>query len=691
MDKFQKSEIIQDQRGNESARYNLSGDVSLDPNDPSVLRIMTSDRGIVEFNFSNYVNGNAKLGYIENPNLLRLLIPAIKTHLGYAIKTRKACASWLTKRLPTIFRYTSSLIRETGSAPQSPSEFTDEDGLLLKNHLISSEGSAVDKRKYYTSVLSLLNNARKETDPVLTWPTFDISKTTRVHRDVDPRAVKALYHAGKRIVADANSFFGVRQWAKIPSLGKAEYQALFSKSTPDEVLIDLLKHIPSLLLVQKAYIEDRIVGSQRVSNRLKALMDRKLANNLQAGIRPFWTDVRDWASTSSKEIHASMLLVSMETGWIDTVHGIDVTREWYQFRGNSEESTSSKTDTVVIFATRPKTSKPIVAIGMAGARFRSFRLIRSALDRSEFIRECLRKRLSQLEQHNDVDSKGEISEIRAKLRSPWLYYNHKGTGSDAVGIGNGAGMHRFLIDLKESAISVLPPNVENRAQVAIDISQLTWSDIRDAFADHIMKKSSGNIFMVKRALNHNSVRVTRHYIRQRRQIASRFDAFTRVMDVLFAELSSNRAVDHTILFLASNYNDFGDADRKKLREYRSRLGMGCLDPVSPERFLSAQHQSGAQCAVQRCILCRQGVVFSDAFEGIAIRHAELVWLRENSTPTRWLTSTLSWELDAIELLRDKVFSSQATSFKSLSIDRLTAIRSGKAFVFDEPEIAGIFL
>jgi hypothetical protein len=58
-------------------------------------------------------------------------------------------------------------------------------------------------------------------------------------------------------------------------------------------------------------------------------------------------------------------------------------------------------------------------------------------------------------------------------------------------------------------------------------------------------------------------------------------------------------------------------------------------------------------------------VFKDAYAGLADRHADLAWLRNSTPPNRWLTSSLSWEMEAIELVRDDIFTDRADAFPDL--------------------------
>jgi hypothetical protein len=435
---------------------------------------------------------------------------------------------------------------------------------------------------------------------------------------------------------------------------------------------------------------DRIVGTKEVDKSTIEKLLRHLSSKgmSYAGVR--YEELSTAFAPSALEVTAGILIVSMETGWIDTALAIDLTTEWYAVRRGTNVDNAGKTDSVVIFATRPKTSKPHIAVGLAGPRFRSFQIIRFMEARSALLRQCLRELRCEIARDN-ASPEREIAEIDHLLKSPWLFFNTKGTGYAAVGKFASGSIEKDLSKIKAQAIKSLSAAQSADEGLIESINRIRWSDLRDAFAEHIYKASGGNMFLVKRALNQNAITVTRHYVRQRHQIAERFEAFRKVIQTALTEVKDGRSVDPTILFLASNYDDFNQEDRAKLTAYRNRMGMGCRDPKSPDPQLARDHPTGAYCAVQRCILCRQGIVLRDAFEGLADRHADLVWLRRHSNPSRWLTSTFSWELDALELVRDEVFNKQSAEFNRRSDARVAAIAAGRAYVFDEPELIGVFV
>jgi hypothetical protein len=255
-----------------------------------------------------------------------------------------------------------------------------------------------------------------------------------------------------------------------------------------------------------------------------------------------------------------------------------------------------------------------------------------------------------------------------------------------MGIADSRSVFEILPKLKSAVVAGLSQRQREDSSLMDGLDALKWSDVRDAFAAHIFASSERNVFAVKWALNHKHVSTTRHYLRQRNQLIARFDAFRTVVEKLLTEIEEGHVVDPTILFLASNYTGFGEEHRRKLKAYRTRMGMGCANSADPDRHLAPNHIEGAVCGVQRCVICRHGIIFRDAFEGLADRHADLWWVRGHTPPERWLTSTLSWEMEAIELVRDRVFAAKVTEFNARSGARRADLSAGRESVFDDPEV-----
>jgi len=82
---------------------------------------------------------------------------------------------------------------------------------------------------------------------------------------------------------------------------------------------------------------------------------------------------------------------------------------------------------------------------------------------------------------------------------------------------------------------------------------------------------------------------------------------------------------------------------------RSRMGMGCLDPLHPPRHVEPDHREGKLCRVQRCTGCQHGVVFQESLGPLARRRAELLHLQRTLPFAVWAQSSFDGELRSVEL------------------------------------------
>ncbi|MFM2044145.1 MAG: hypothetical protein RLY86_2721 [Pseudomonadota bacterium] len=671
--------------------------------DPLKFIVLTKGGYPHQVDLSRYRDGDTELGLIGFPGIIGDLLPLIKTELGRKQRSRKAISTWLDSRLPKLFKWMTSLSVAAGpdAVPKGVVDFTAGDGALFKRFILGMGGNLNERKKQFGYVLGLISAARElaakkrgeeKAEPLL-WPTIEIEEGRYIHADVEVEAVKALYHTCKRTFEA-----GVRAWelgqhwlatGVDPRHDSNAWGNLRERGTRGSVKNPVWHDPANLCVLARAWMEDHIVGTSTLDTKAKKKLNNHTTKSAETFAGVTLRELYAALAPTPLEVAAGALIVSMETGWIDPVDAIDLNGQWYIFRRGVDPENANKLDSVVLQTIRPKTGRKVMAIGQAGPRFRSFQIIRAMERRTTFLREMLRRRRVVLEaQPDSLERRQEMAEIERQLRRPWLYYNMSGVGAAACGAPLMSAIVNQLPTLKRIAIEALPQNFPGREKRAAAIDALTWSDIRDAFATFIFDNSGQNPFILQRALSHGDPRSQRAYLRQKRQLRDRFDRFRTLMESALREVQDGRSVDPTVLYLSNNYLDFSDADRDKLKHYRTRMGMGCAAPMEPEDFLAPRHPTGAICAVQRCILCRHGIVFAGAFEGLADRYADLLWLREGTPPQRWLTSTFWWELEAIIMTRDKVFRDKQAAFMARSEDRLAGLRTGALFVFDDPDVAG---
>jgi hypothetical protein len=695
MNKFSKSSdhvTLEPLADEEAADMVLS---AMAGNDPLVFVARTNNGYPHRVDLTRYRDGSAELGLIGVPDMIADLLPVIRREIGDGTRSREGIQQWLHRNLPVFFGWIAWISVEIGPerAPKNVADFTHADGALLKRYLLGLGGDLRRRRNQLSAILRLIVKARGSDDAPLLWPTIEVDEDRRAHVDVDPDAVKYLYHACKRVIDAAmrNQERG-RVWLET-GVDPREDPNPWGKRNQLGVrggIRNPVWYAPgNLAVLGRACVEDRILGTSAVDKRTLSTLRNHTCSGYDRFAGVSLRDLYAAIAPTPLEVAASALIVSMETGWIDTVDGIDLTSEWFILRRGVDPDAARKLDSVVLQVIRPKTGRMVRAIGQAGPRFRAFQVIRWMQGRSGLLRELLTRRRALLEaQPDSLATRQELAAIAQKLRTPWLWYQEYGRGCAAAGGTDLSHLiHTQIVALKRIAVEFIPENRPNREKLIAAIESLRWSDVRDAFATHVYDNSGQNIFLVQRALSHADPFTTRRYLRQRRQLRERFDAFRSVMETALREVRDGRPMDPTILYLASNFRDFGEADRERLKRYRTQMGMGCANPTDPETFLAPTHPKGALCVIQRCVLCRHGIVFADAFEGLADRHADLLRLRDTTLPDRWMTSTFWWEFEAIKLLLTDVFAGKRAEFMERSDARLAGLRADRYSLFDDPETA----
>ena len=154
-------------------------------------------------------------------------------------------------------------------------------------------------------------------------------------------------------------------------------------------------------------------------------------------------------------------------------------------------------------------------------------------------------------------------------------------------------------------------------------------------------------------------------------------------------MRENRQVDPTIISLASSPLGVGNRDRELLREFRSRYGNGCADPINPPENIAPNHISGSLCASQRCILCSHARLTTDAILPLARRLAELKSLARVIPAHRFITSSFELERQAIEIVREETYAKYKEMFDNELKLHTQALLNGTEKVFDDMPLGTI--
>jgi hypothetical protein len=255
--------------------------------------------------------------------------------------------------------------------------------------------------------------------------------------------------------------------------------------------------------------------------------------------------------------------------------------------------------------------------------------------------------------------KQRINGLELAIRSPWLYC--AGThGSDATDFSylhlrNFAGGQK---DVHGKSVTYLVAKIHS-LNIERDkrnrIPHIRPGDFRDAYARDVYHASGGNILAVYKALGHRSIHSTVIYVTNTLLNEEHSNLFGGFVFVLWEEMDLTGIVDPSILAKRSRDGSINDESRKRLHDYRSlkrsRLGIGCKDPCNPPKRVDPNFLPNGKkvCNQHRCTLCKEnGVIFPDSLDGLCMRLAELMHLKERMGVGHFMLSDFPEEMKNTE-------------------------------------------
>lgn len=191
------------------------------------------------------------------------------------------------------------------------------------------------------------------------------------------------------------------------------------------------------------------------------------------------------------------------------------------------------------------------------------------------------------------------------------------------------------------------------------------SDFRDIYARWVYRQTGGNILAVMLALGHSTLSSTGRYLDNNIFSAESDEQARRFMGHLFSEFERGR-LDLTILAQLVRHGPLTTEMEERLAEYRqlrrSRLGVGCADPLHPPAHVASGHVEGRLCGIQRCLTkCPHARFLPESLEGIAMRIEELLAMSDYLPRETWLRGGFQAELDEGESLLDVLYLPEAVA------------------------------
>lgn len=643
------------------------------------------------FDLRAFAVGGPGPGISPRPQLVDQLASAARAVLHGKQKHKGASLKYSLK---IYFQFLDRIEERGLGSVNTIEDVTHHHGAFLKTFVLQERGLNPNTAKNCLArIKTLIETARQISggkDFELIWPTISPTRGTK-HKDVDPRVLRVLYHEVKRLhlgflraQADGQRLLAIGIDPRSGRNKKALWEKEENWAVFANAYIDASLEVGSLGMMKFA--------GRDLPRRDNSLPVQPGPAFLSPATRESYDTTR-WFVPAFDDAVAAFTLFLLHTGWNpETARAIDVTEfsNWADERLDDSDEVNSKTATVAIYANKGRTGREQIAFSLKYPKCHPFQVILSMIDRSKPLRDHLVARIAEMEAREVLGEEDErvLSHMRVLRRSPWLYFTERASefGLRVAAVGASGGneiLRQFLGDAFKNATAKSLEGVDPNGLDEYR-RKFTFSDIRDGFASFIYDNSLYNVILLRAALGHGSVNATRAYIRQRRQIAERFSRFTSFQEAVFDQLRSREGIDATVLYLRVNGVAITPELLRRLRDhrYRTRMGMGCLEPTNPPSEI-APHHLGGLCAIQRCTLCIHGVVFEETLPDLAVRMAELRYIRRQTAAERFEGSTFQEEWLAIRIIIDSVYANRADEFEQLADAHSRKLDDGTVYLFDQ--------
>ena len=634
---------------------------------------------------TEFAVGATKKGITPRTKLIRDLAPSIRAD---SVGKSKSSIVLVLVYLRQFWRFLDHVVAMGAPEVIDCQHVTNAHGQIYKTWLL--QDSALDPssaRAPLNTARHLVSDARRRNGTKawrLLWPTIEQKRSIQ-HKDVDPEILRPLYSVLK--AQHATSGRVIREGSELLSRGIDPRQIGGGRDAA------AWSNEANVAVVSAHYLKRALEGHKSDTSGFPIGFRIPTAyGSTPTRMRTPIETIR-WFVPDFEDAVASYLLVLLHLGWNpETAFSIDVSSNaaWCDWRLGVEGC--DQTGTVAIYGHKGKVGKEQVAFSLSKPAGHPYRVIQSMIERTKLLRAALHDRRAGLGDVKEctVEQRREAEAIDRMIRSPWLFFSRTGKG-----IGGRVGclmaspnlnvmMRSFCWKALKAALRMHRHEARDRRRRYLALLSLTPGDFRDAFAAFLYDNSLYNELLVKQALGHTSLRTTRHYLRQRRQIAQRFKEFTQFQEQFFAEIVRFRQVDPAILYLRARFGEVSDEQRSRLVNHRmrTRMGMGCLDPTHPPSDLAPDHRGGP-CPVQRCTLCRHGVYFEESLPNLAVRIAELQFIRSRVPADRFAGSSFQSEWIATDFVVSRLYPARSEEFTATVKRHLAGLQSGKAYLFDQ--------
>jgi hypothetical protein len=351
-----------------------------------------------------------------------------------------------------------------------------------------------------------------------------------------------------------------------------------------------------------------------------------------------------WFHPSYHDTAVFLWLFMVGTGWnCATATSLDVSVE-----ENWVERHPQKAEFVVLHAYKGRADRHVFALSMRDPEWHPYQIVKFMIERTAALRQTVRDRLSEAralyEKFPSLQNASQVAELEAIVKSPWLYHVVNSAGRvDAFSHADISQLNRIARASAKRKAGLL----ERHPQIAM----ISTTIARDAWIGYSYVQSGYNVLIARLAGQHSSLRTLKHYLKRRRYRAHSEQQSRLWQDAAFSEILDGRLLDATRIRILVMKGQITCEEERRLLDYRqrTRLGMGCLSPRNPPKYIAPDHVSGMICRVQRCTGCEHGVIFADSLRSLAQAFAELIFILRSIPYVTWKGSSLEEEFESINL------------------------------------------
>jgi len=348
-----------------------------------------------------------------------------------------------------------------------------------------------------------------------------------------------------------------------------------------------------------------------------------------------------WVHPSLADTALFLLLFIIGTGWnLSTALALDISgdEKWFYDHPYHPEF-------AMLHAFKSRAGRDQDLPVKKEPEWHPYQIVRYMIFKTKSLRATLEHKLqlatARYETEPTALNRGTMQKLQNSIRSPWLYHNVNKIGDVSAFQLNDQHMNRIIRSIgNEGDLFEQHPALKS----------FTVSTSRDAWINHVYQDTGFQAFITQLAGQHADLSTTSAYLKPYRYRAFSEGQIRKVMDAAFADISSGGKVDPTRIALLVANGTITPEQERRLSDYRyrTRLGVGCLDPENPPAHIAPNHQPGALCGIQRCTGCHHGVVFTDSMPALARAYAELLFIHKTIPYVSWHGSSFDDELTSIE-------------------------------------------